>query len=206
MATGSSMPRATRRPREFAQETCWYQSQECPFVPQEDVAPLCRGPCSAAASPTVPVQLLRAGKMHHLTLPLKTEEPTEGYYRRQRVMLPAPWLGIDNYISRHLGTPPPAIPAAVPVMAYECGGPMIGLDGKGLGWVYARAASTFALVVPGGSQVVERLKDLKQGRQLGGPTPTEACHGPQIPCAASLPNATLEEVMHKAQRANGPLP
>ena len=35
VATGWSMSRATRQPREFAQETCWYQSQECPFDPRK---------------------------------------------------------------------------------------------------------------------------------------------------------------------------
>lgn len=142
----------------------------------------------------VPVQLLRAGKVHHLTLPLKTEAPTEGYYRRQRFMLPAPWLGIDNYISRHRHAPPAVIPAAVPVMPFECGGPMISLDGKGLGWVYARAASTFALVVPA-DRVVERLKDLKQGRPLGAlpPQPATVRKSP----APKPASATLEEVITK---------
>ena len=32
VATGSSMSRATRQPRESARETCWSQSRECPFV------------------------------------------------------------------------------------------------------------------------------------------------------------------------------
>jgi serine protease Do len=142
----------------------------------------------------VPVQLLRAGKVHHLTLPLKTEAPTEGYYRRRRVMLPAPWLGIENYTSRHRHPPPAAIPVAVPVMPYECGGPMIDLDGKGLGWVYARVACTFALVVPA-DRVVQRLNDLKQGRPLG-------ALPPQAPTVRESPapkpaNATLEEVITK---------
>ncbi len=142
----------------------------------------------------VPVQLLRAGKVRHLTLPLKTEAPTEGYYRRRRVMLPAPWLGIETYTSRHRRPPPAAIPVAVAVMPYECGGPMIGLDGKGLGWVCARVASTFALVVPV-DRVVERLKDLKQGRPLGA-WPPQAATVRKSP-APEPANATVEEVIAK---------
>ena len=162
-----------------------------PIRSQEDVARCVEGQRGGSQ---VPVQLLRAGKVHHLTLPLKTEAPTEGYYRRRRVMLPAPWLGIDSFISRPRRTPPAAIPVAVPVVAYECGGPMIGLDGKGLGWVYARAASTFALVVPA-DRVVERLKDLKQGRPLGA-LPPQAATVRKSP-APKPANATLEEVITK---------
>jgi hypothetical protein len=132
--------------------------------------------------------------MHHLTLALKTEAPTEGYYRRQRVMLPPPWLGIETYTSRHRHTPPAAIPVAVPVMPCECGGPVIGLDGKGLGWVYARVASSFALVVPA-DRVVERLKDLKQGRPLGA-LPRQAAAVRKSP-APKPANATLEKVITK---------
>ncbi len=71
---------------------------------------------------------------------------------------------------------------------------MIGLDGKGLGWVYARAATTFALVVPA-DRVVERLKDLKQGRPLGA-LPPQAATVRKSP-APKPANATLEEVITK---------
>jgi serine protease Do len=142
----------------------------------------------------VPVQLLRAGKVHHLTLPLKTEAPTEGYYRRQRVMLPAPWLGLDRYLSRHRVRLPAAIPVALPVMGSECGGPVIGMDGKALGWLCGRAAPTIALVVPA-DRVTALLKDLKRGRPLGAlPTQAVAVHKSPAPKPA---NATLEEVIAK---------
>jgi serine protease Do len=144
----------------------------------------------------VPVQLLRAGKVHHLMLPLKTEAPTEGYYRRQRIMLPAPWLGLDEFISRHHVKPPAAIPVAVPVMANECGGPLIGLDGKGLGWLCTRAAPTLALVVPA-DRVVERLKDLKQGRPLAA-LPPRASTATKSPAPNSA-SAGLKEVITKLQ-------
>jgi hypothetical protein len=160
----------------------------------------------------VPVQLFRAGKVHHLTLPLKTEAPTEGYYRRQRIMLPAPWLGIENYISRHhisgrdpktkqVFSPRAVIPVAVAVMPNECGGPLIGLDGKVLGWVCDRAASTLALVVPA-DWVIERLKDLKQGRPFGALPPQAAAVRDSPP--PKPVTAALEEVIKKLkERTDG---
>jgi serine protease Do len=162
-----------------------------PIRSHEDVARCVRGQRGGSE---VPVRLLRAGKMHHLTLPLKTAASTEGLYRRQRDMQPAPWLGIDDYISRHHERPPTAIPVAVPVVFQECGGPVIGLDGKALGWLFARSAPTFALVVPA-DRVVERLQDLKQGRPLGALPPQAA--PVREPAAPKPTTATLEQVIAK---------
>jgi serine protease Do len=175
---------------------------ELPIRSHEDVIRCVAGQRGGSQ---VPVRLLRAGEVHHLTLPLKTEAPTEGYYRRQRIMLPAPWLGIHDFISRHhlsvrdpktkqVFSPPATIPVAVAVMPYECGGPLIGLDGKVLGWVCDRAASTIALAVPA-DRVVERLKDLKQGRPLDA-LPRQA-HMVQKSPPPKPATATLKEVITK---------
>ncbi len=83
---------------------------------------------------------------------------------------------------------------AIAVVPDECGGPLIGLDGKGLGWVYARVASTFALAVPS-DQIMERLKDLKQGRPLGA-LPPQAATVRKSP-APKTATATSEEVIRK---------
>ena len=152
----------------------------------------------------VPVELLRGGKMHHLTLALKTEAPTEGDYGRHHVRPPAPWLGVQDYLSRHHVSgrdpktkrffgPPAAIPVAAPVMPDECGGPLIGVDGKVFGWVCDRAAPTFALVIPA-DRVVERLKDLKQGRPLGALPPQATVRKSPAPKRVT---ATSEEVIAK---------
>jgi len=141
----------------------------------------------------VPVQLLREGKTHRLMLSLKTEAPTEGNYGRRHVRPPAPWFGLDDFISRHRVKPPAAIPVAVPVIGYECGGPLIGVDGKALGWVCDRAAPTFARVIPA-DRVVERLKDLKQGRPLAALPPQAATAEPPAPKAVAV---TLDEVLAK---------
>src|SRR5262249_24426652 len=122
-----------------------------PVRSHEDVVGCVRGQRGGSQ---VPVRLLRTGKMHRLTLSLESGATTEGTYGRRHVRPPAPWFGLDDYMSRHRVKPPAAIPVAAPVMANECGGPLIGLDGKGLGWVCARAAPTFALVVPA-DRVVE---------------------------------------------------
>jgi hypothetical protein len=142
----------------------------------------------------VPVQLLRAGKMNHLTLTLKTEAPMEGNYGRHHVRPPAPWLGADDYLSRHHVKPPAAIPVTLPVMGYECGGPVIGVDGKALGWLCDRAAHTFARKVPA-DRVVERLKDLKQGRPRAGLPPQAATVGKSP--APKPATATFEEAIAK---------
>jgi hypothetical protein len=69
-----------------------------PIRSHEDVARCALGQHGCSQ---VPVQLLRAGKMHHLTLTLKTEAPTEGDYGRLRDSPPAPWLGAQDCFSRH---------------------------------------------------------------------------------------------------------
>ncbi|MBV8520948.1 MAG: trypsin-like peptidase domain-containing protein [Acetobacteraceae bacterium] len=143
----------------------------------------------------VPVQLLREGKMHELMLSLKTEAPTEGNYGRRHIKLPpAPWYGQDDFISRHRVKPPASIPVAVPVMGHECGGVLIGVDGKGLGWVCDRATPTFARVVPA-ERVVERLKDLKQGRPLAALPPQAAAAG-ESPAPKPI-TTTADEVITK---------
>jgi serine protease Do len=141
----------------------------------------------------VSVQLLRGGKIHRLTLTLKTEAPSVRLIaERTDRMIPLLKPGIsrmhqemltdaagtllkdlsvlravyNDSLSREHVKPPAAIPVAIPVGQNECGGPLIGVDGKVLGLICDRGHSTYSMVVPA-DRVVERLKHLKQGRPLG---------------------------------------
>lgn len=180
----------------------------------------------------VPVQLLRGGKMHKLTLTLKTELPSvhllasridrvnhllqagispmlqerisnvSGSLLREISLLGVVYsdshsrkhlFGWDPKTKQSLG-PPAAIPVAIAVGPDECGGPLAGLDGKVLGLVCDRVHSTFALVIPA-DRIVERLKDLKQGRPLGAlPPGAGAIREAAAPKSA---NATSEDVIAK---------
>ena len=172
----------------------------------------------------VPVQLLRGGKMHRLTLTLKTEAPSVSLIAdRTDRMIPLLQSGISPNLkemlsdvsgtllrdlsimravyndshSRERFRPPAAIPVAIPVGQDECGGPLIGVDGKALGLVCERGHSTFTLVLPA-DRVVERLKALKQGRPLGA-LPPRASADSESPAPLSV-TAKPEEVITKLRQ------
>jgi serine protease Do len=125
----------------------------------------------------VPVHLIRSGKSINLTLPLKTDSTAERPGGVEAVLY-----------SRHRAKPPVALPVALPVVTNECGGPLVGLDGKALGLVLGRPEITFALVLPA-ERVVARLKDLKEGRPIA-TFPTGPPKGKPVA-------ATAEEILGK---------
>ena len=127
------------------------------------------------------MQLWRGGEIHHLTLTLKTEAPSvQLIAKRVDPMIPLLQSSVSPVLrescadasstlimdisvmgavyndshSRERLMPPAAIPVAISVGQDECGGPLIGLDGKVLGLVCDRYHSTFALVIPA-DRVVE---------------------------------------------------
>jgi S1-C subfamily serine protease len=114
-----------------------------PIHSQEDVVNCVEG---RRGGDQLPLQLVRAGKTLKLTLSLNTDPKTI----------------TSSPLSNHRAMPPTALPVAVPVAADECGGPLVGLDGKVIGVIIGRPAVTFALVLPA-NLIAERLKDLKQG-------------------------------------------
>jgi serine protease Do len=116
---------------------------EKPIHSQEDVVNCVEG---RRGGDQLPVQLVRDGKTLKLTLSLKTDPKTIA----------------RGPISNHRAMPPTGLPVAVPVAADECGGPLVGLDGKAIGVIIGRPAMTFALVLPV-DQIAERLKELKKG-------------------------------------------
>ncbi len=82
-----------------------------PIRSQEDVTRCVEGQRGGSQ---VPVQLLRAGKVHHLTLPLKTEAPTEGYYRRRRSCSPRRGWELKIILAATVARPRPQSPWRYP--------------------------------------------------------------------------------------------
>jgi len=94
----------------------------------------------------VPVRLERAGKMIELLLPLAPETRIGNNYRS------------DDF--------PTVIECAVPFYSYECGGPIVDLNGRVIGVTIARSGPHGGMVVPGDC-VLGLLTDLQAGRFAG---------------------------------------
>ena len=131
----------------------------------------------------LPVQVIRTGKT--LNLMLTTEIDTSFRIPGTREVV---------QYSHNRAKPPMGIPVAVPVMANECGGPLVGLDGKVLGMIIGRPEVTFAYLLPA-DQVVARLKDLRQGHPLAAVPPGKI----HLPPAPNPVTASAQDILQKLE-------
>jgi serine protease Do len=95
------------------------------------------------AGDVVPVRIERAGQMMDLQLPLATETLCNINYRA------------DGF--------PTVIECAVPFHSYECGGPIVDLNGRAIGITIARPGEHGGMVIPGDC-VLKLLPELQSGR------------------------------------------
>jgi S1-C subfamily serine protease len=121
------------------------------------------------AGERVPVRLLRGVQQIELSLKLKAPSDLEFGF-------------VENMcFNNHADVPPTVITADIPVLKYECGAPVVGVDGIVVGLVISRFGPTGSFIIPG-DRVAARLADLRAGKPLSGfPTPS-------TPPAAAPPN------------------
>ena len=102
----------------------------------------------------VTVRLEREGKLMDLRLPLEAETR----------------YGDTNYRADDF---PTVIECAVPFYTYECGGPILDLNGRVVGVTIARPGPHGGMVIPGDC-VLKLLPDLRSGRLAGNWVPSRA--------------------------------
>ncbi len=114
------------------------QIGKCPMRSHQDLAECVRG---RWAGEELPLRLFRSGRVVELTLQLQPFGQPSSRIR-------------DNY--------PTVFEHDAPVMPRECGGPIVGLDGKAIGVTIARIGTQGCMAIPA-DHVRELLRDLQSG-------------------------------------------
>ncbi len=145
-----------------------------PVRSHEDLAGCVRG---RLAGDRVPVRLVRAGRNVELVMPLRARSGSGFTYRP--------------------GGYPTAFEHDLPLDAGECGGPVVGLDGKALGVTLARVGGSGCMAVPA-DVVRSLLPSLKAGKPLAALPPIRALPtgnrpGPVAGTPATIPLAALRQ-------------